>query len=322
MTRTSRAIFRAARALAAASILTGCAGGKAKPAGAAPGGGATAMTGIRPDPSPKQLVVQGNGGSAVPRPGQQVLRLSVYQITVPRGAVSRSDEFWKRVDEHTVDAATYDLLLRNGVRVGLAPAGEWEQYFKQIVEFYPAATQASTATGFGNAGATELSLKKGVGYQDLFYLAPGDATPRGRTYEDCEDLLSVTYQPVPRRPDHVRVKVCPLVRGMRKRYEVSVRGEEREVRYVQPEQLYDLNLEAEIPPGSFLVIAPSQQGLWPMNVGNTFLTRDGPAEQFELVLLLVPRLTAVDEAPAAEQTVPADVSPAAPTAPTRRRGRS
>lgn len=318
MVLTSRSILRNACLLAACATV-GCAGSKSPSDAANPASSAAPVVAdLRPDSSPpKQLVVQG-AGPAVPRPGQQVLRLTVYQITVPSGAVSRSDEFWKRVDEHSVDVATYDLLLRNGMRVGLAPSAEWDPYFKGIVEHYPAATQANTATGMANIGVTELSLKKGIRYQDLFYLGPGDRTPRGRTYEDCEDLLSVSYQPVPRRPDHVRVKVCPLVRGMRKRYELAGRGDEREVRYVHPEQLYDLNLEAEIPPDSFLVIAPSQQGLWPMNLGNTFLTQEGPAEQFELVLLLVPQLTPLDELPA-EQPAPAPPPP--PPAPGRRPAR-
>src|SRR5687768_16144984 len=50
----------------------------------------------------------------------RAVHLDMYQFTVPHGGVSRSEEFWKRVDEQRIDVATYDLLLKNGLRVGVA----------------------------------------------------------------------------------------------------------------------------------------------------------------------------------------------------------
>src|SRR4051812_12548697 len=46
------------------------------------------------------------------------VNLSIYHLRVPLGTVSGSDEFWKRVDEHAVDITTYDVLYKNGIRVG------------------------------------------------------------------------------------------------------------------------------------------------------------------------------------------------------------
>ena len=41
---------------------------------------------------------------------------------VPRGAVSRSDEFWKHVEEGQIDPATYDLLLKElAAKAGVSP---------------------------------------------------------------------------------------------------------------------------------------------------------------------------------------------------------
>src|SRR5688572_1653631 len=37
----------------------------------------------------------------------RAVQLEMYQLTVPHGAISRSEEFWKRVDEQRVDVATY-----------------------------------------------------------------------------------------------------------------------------------------------------------------------------------------------------------------------
>src|SRR5579859_514682 len=54
------------------------------------------------------------------RAPQLVILLDIYDVTVPLGAISGNDEFWKRVDEDQVDVAAHDLLLKNGVRFGIA----------------------------------------------------------------------------------------------------------------------------------------------------------------------------------------------------------
>jgi len=67
-------------------------------------------------------------------------------LQVPYGTVSRNEQFWKRVDEQCVDVGTYDLLFKNGVRVGQAPISEWD-YFRQVMEAHPAVTKANTLVG-------------------------------------------------------------------------------------------------------------------------------------------------------------------------------
>ena len=226
----------------------------------------------------------------------KVQHLDVYQITLPLGAVSRSEEFWKRVDEQGVDIGTYDLLQKNGFRVGVAPAGEWG-YFKGIIEQYPLVTKKLTVTA-GESGSLELEMKKGIDSQYLFYLSD-DNTLRGRTYDKCENLLSVTFQAAPRKAGQVRVTLCPVVRCTRGEFHISVTNEEREYEFVKPERLYDLNLCCDIPVNGFLVLAPSTMAKWSATLGNAFLVDGGAAERFEHVLLMVPRPAHVQPSAAA-----------------------
>ena len=212
--------------------------------------------------------------------------LDVYHLTLPVGAVSRSEEFWKRVDEQGVDIGTYDLLQKNGFRVGLAPAAEWG-YFRGILEQYPAVTKKTTVTA-GESGALELMMKTGIDSQYLFYFSD-DHTLRGRTYDHCDNFLSVTFQAAPRKPGQVRVTMCPVVRGKRGEFRVSVTNDEREYEYVKPERLYDLNLCCDVPVNGFLVVAPSAVAKWSASLGNAFLVDGGASERFEHVLLMVPR---------------------------------
>ena len=218
----------------------------------------------------------------------KVQYLDVFQITLPLGAVSRSEEFWKRVDEQGVDIGTYDLLQKNGFRVGVAPASEW-RYFKGILEQYPLVTKKTTVTA-GESGSLELEMKKGIDSQYLFYLSD-DNTLRGRTYDRCENLLSVTFMAAPRKAGQVRVTLCPVVRCTRGEFQISVTNEEREYEFVKPERLYDLNLCCDVPVNGFLVVAPSTMAKWSATLGNAFLVDGGAAERFEHVLLMVPRPT-------------------------------
>lgn len=277
------------RSLIVAAGLAGCTGSTgpadAKPKAAEPlmlSGGVGAADTSKP-----------KGVAPVAKPKPHAVQLDVHQITVPHGAISRNEEFWKRIDENKLEPATYDLLLRNGIRAGVAPNSEWE-YFRTLISKHPATSQRA-GVAVGAAGGTyELTLKKGVDFQNLFYLNDvGELV--GRTYELCDDLLAVTYQPAPRRPDNIRLKLCPLVRGVRRRFEVTGRGDEREIRYVHPERLYDLNLEVEVPSNSFLVVAPSTQAQWPTSLGNTLLITGGDAERLETILLLVPQAIVLEE---------------------------
>jgi hypothetical protein len=227
----------------------------------------------------------------------RVVQLDVYQLLVPLGAISRSEEFWKHVDEQTVDVGTYDLLRKNGWRIGVAPMSDYG-YFKDIIDAYPASAtpRGITAAPGGGGGAMELPMKTGIAYQNIFYFTDENRL-FGRTFEDCDNIATITLQQAPRKPGEARVTVCPMVRGIRKRFEVTNRDneKEREIRYKHPEHLYELNCQVDIPVGQLLIVAPSPEVKWKTSLGATFLVRDEAAERTEQVLLLVPRSAELEE---------------------------
>jgi hypothetical protein len=227
--------------------------------------------------------------TAILRPGPHsaVVHLDVYQMSVPRGAVSRSDEFWKHVEEGQIDPATYDLLLKNGVRVGIARDSDWADYFRDIFDRNNAKSIPGSILATG-AGSLELPMKKNVRSQDIIYLDDRNEL-YGRTYEKCENLLGVSFWPEKRQLGALHITLAPVVRATRSHPEFTVRNEERVLVEVRPEFLYDLNLTTTIPPDSFLVVAPSLEGRWPTSLGSTFLTTDDETEQKEQVLVFVPR---------------------------------
>jgi hypothetical protein len=107
--------------------------------------------------------------------------------------------------------------------------------------------------------------------------------------------MSLTFQPAPRKTDTIRVALCPTVRTERKVLQYSVNNDEREIQYVHPEHLYDLNLRADVAVGHFLLIAPSPEGRRSTSIGNAFLVQNGPAERLEQLILLIPRVIPMEQ---------------------------
>ncbi len=253
--------------------------------GCAAGPGAAGHAGAVAKVHPPALLAMGETINGVAR--QPWLQLEVYQMALPIGAVSRSDDFWKHVEEQRLDAATYDLLLKNGVRAGVAPNDDWD-YFKEILERNHVKPERGVATANGG-GTVELSMTTSVPEETIFYLDDIGAL-HGRTYEHCENLLGVAFWPEPRHPGEVRLAVSPTIRSLRTYLQYSVQENESEIKEVRPEYLYDLNLRIVIPPNSFLVIAPSRESKWPATLGNAFFHVNGQAEQLEQVLILAPHV--------------------------------
>lgn len=226
--------------------------------------------------------------------------LDVYQLTVPAQAISQNDEFWKRVDETRVDVGVHDLLDKNGIRIGLGRDPDWP-YFKGLLGKYPSSRMSQGRTPIGKEGYVELPMRSGIPEQTIFGL-DDQGQLWGRSFERCDDLLAVSFIASTHHPGEVMVKVCPLVRGLRRYYRaLATTNEETQIEMVHPEHLYNMRLEAVIPINDFLIIAPSKQAKLSTSMGQTFLMVEGKAEPIERVLVIVPRAFRTDDPTTAEQ---------------------
>lgn len=255
-------------------------------------------------PPPKRLVRVPGDGPQDPRPAMQLgTRFDIFDIVVPAGAISKNDPFWKLVDEDKIDPGTYDILRRNGVRVGVAPTTDWPA-MRDLLDDHPCITRQSSATG-RELTNLEIALKHDVQSQSIFVFLP-DRTLVGRTFERCENLMTVSFQQLPRKPGQLRVAMSPVVRSTRKQLIYSVRGNEQEYAFTYPEKALDVNLRADIPLDHVLVVAPSEEASTPGSLGRAFLMQDSPVERQEHVLFMVPRMFRIQDEPtaAAEQTIP------------------
>ena len=214
------------------------------------------------------------------------VNLSIYHLRVPLGTVSANDNFWKHVDEHALDVSTYDVLYKNGIRVGLAPMSDLD-YFMKILDKNPI---KSLPTDFAASGAKliELPMKKGA-LDQVLYDFDLKNTMTVRSFEECDNIFCVEFSPAPRKAGDVRVSFCPMVRTLRKRLVATGDIDTREVEYKSPEKYFQLNLRTDIPLDSFLIIGPSPESKSSMSLGHAFLMQGGETEQQEDVLIVIPQ---------------------------------
>lgn len=239
----------------------------------------------------------GDADPDAPRDPQPVVPLvfhvDVYQLSLPAGAVSGNAEFWNRLNEQILDPATYDVLQRNGLRVGEASFADWP-FFRDLIDQHPGTVAQAQAVA-REVKNLELEMKKDVQFQDIFYY---DARNQliGRSFERCDNVVAVSFQPTPRRPGFMRLTLAPLVRGLRKRLEYStINNELAEVQFVSPETFYDCNLRLDVPLQSFIVVGPSPESASQTSIGAAFLLKDEKGQRQEQVLIIVPRPYRVDD---------------------------
>lgn len=214
------------------------------------------------------------------------VNLSIYHFRVPIGAVSGSDEFWKRVDEHAVDVTTYDVLYKNGIRVGRASMAELESFLKML-DRNPMQTLPTVFAASG-AKTIELPMKKGA-LDQVLYDFDLKNTLTVRSYEECDNIFCVEFSPAPRKAGDVRFSLCPMVRTLRKRLVPTSELDTTEVEFKSPEKFFQLNLRTDIPLDGFLILGASPEAKNTMSLGHAFLMLGGATEQQEDVLLVIPQ---------------------------------
>jgi hypothetical protein len=210
-------------------------------------------------------------------------QVEVYRITVPFGTFTGNEAFWKRMDEQCVDAFKNDLLNRNGIRVGEAPLSELD-FFRKFMEEKPVISKMTTTAT--EAPLVELEMRTDLAEQTISFFNPD---LRMRDFDASSNVLNLSFQPAPRKPGCMRLTLAPMVRSHRKHFQFTMLNNETELQYIAPETFYDLNLRVDIPKDRFFIVMPSSDARFDTSVGRAFLTKDGPTDRLEQILLIIPR---------------------------------
>jgi hypothetical protein len=151
-------------------------------------------------PTPQSAAAQGGIISAVqmeappgaPRDAQPtvplVFQLVCYQLTVPVGTVSRNENFWKRIDETALDPARYDLLRRNGMRLGVAPVAEFDN-IRGMLEDTPTPAKMMGTIG-AEAKNMELPMRTEIPFETISFYGDNNEWAIRRLRQHLQHLLS------------------------------------------------------------------------------------------------------------------------------------
>jgi len=245
-----------------------------------------------PPPTSSQ---QGGNSTAAPPPaasdanpaltGSGIITGTMYHLQMPFGANSRDDAFWKLLDEDVVDVATNLNLNRNGLRVGRGRVADWPDYLKLLNAESATMlneTKFLTQPSFDDA---RLPMSDILPEELLFIYDDHGLTMR--SFDDCQNILSMAFQWAPRKPRTMRLTICPAIMAWRTRRDYSLTDNPDPVRYLERLNYYDLHFRADIAPGEFLAVGTTTATEDPNRIGSRFLTRDGPNQRYEELLILV-----------------------------------
>lgn len=233
-----------------------------------------------------------------PRDAQRAVTLrytvEIWEVMLPRDSVSTDDSFWKRVNEQALDLPTYDLLFKNGIRVGEMPLSEVGAISKLIED-----RKGKRTTIEGTEGRqVEIPIRTNISNQDIFYLDRTNSLV-GRSWENCDDMLYFSFESTPRNPGRIRISLTPVVRGRERRLKYSMTPDKQdwEIHEVVDESNYDATISADVPLESMLVVAPSVEARWPTSLGATFWVDPTPSQQLERLMVVIPHGYVREETP-------------------------
>ena len=224
----------------------------------------------------------------------RILAVQIYVIELPRGRVSANEPLWRRIDEQNLNPGLYDVLWANGVRVGMAPLAELA-HIRETLEIETAMRLDILGRGIGRQ-VKEFSVEPEVVEKTLFWFDAGKRH-HGRTFQRCETLMSIAFEPTPGQEQMVRLSMTPMVRANHPRLVVTPRGDDYTITEEKDTSLLDLQLLADVPIGQFLLVSPSDELQWETSLGRQFFCTEREGELFEKVYLLIPQITALKNDP-------------------------
>lgn len=217
------------------------------------------------------------------RTTQQYFQLDFYQIALPQGSMSTNDEFWKPFDETFLGFTQHEVLDRSGFRVGRAPLRELPTLQRDLVDGVKKEVR-------GIGGSVEIPLKSGIQFQTLATYVARLGGYEMRDHDRSDNLYVLTFSQAPRAPDHVKVRLTPVVRE--RRLQIRAVGD-KDVPYEWTQDTTSINLgiDCDLAVGECMVLAPSAVAVTnSMVIGRAFLTEERPGQLVETVIVIVPTI--------------------------------
>ncbi|MFW6146143.1 MAG: hypothetical protein ACOC7R_02280 [Planctomycetota bacterium] len=218
-----------------------------------------------------------------------VIRLNVFSVVVPAGAVSCSERLWHYLDEEITDAGVSAALNRNGLRVGRGERDDWPAV-AALLRDLTGQTPAHQEQILRPGGTAEIVLVESQPVQRMFVFDRRGCL-RGRDYPPGDNVLMLSARLNTDDPADVTIHAAPVVR-VRRRLPHVVSTDEgvrltREPKIVPVEPL---EFTARVGQGHYLIIGPGVAARRATSPGQRFLARTDNGLAQEILLVITPEI--------------------------------
>ncbi|MBL8878969.1 MAG: hypothetical protein JNG88_07595 [Phycisphaerales bacterium] len=294
------------RALLAGLLMAwvvGCEGGRGwtlsgSPSTAGVGSGDSAATraaapdrlAARPEHRPEMTAPT----AAAPRAGIREVRLNVLHVQVPQSERERSANIWNHVDENPLGSEALLRLSRNGVRIGVGRLDWWDAIKTsldaiegvRVSEFDPIRLQPNFRLGF--------DIDRTPREQTIFVVAD-DGILTGSTFQQCRNVLCLSYVTDVRRDDRIQLTLMPEVRQRLDGWQWVTTPEG--VAQLPKDNIFSLTpagFTVPLEAGQFLALAPNDRSEYFGLVGGRFLTEEIDGRRYDSMIFMTVDFTNAD----------------------------
>lgn len=218
----------------------------------------------------------------LPSPHAQIV-LTLLNVQVPREQRSSVAPLWQLVREDALPHESARLIRANGIRAAVGKAERWADV-RAILDAAPGRRVRPFDSLRLPAGyPLALELDAGPHDQTIFFVQR-DGVLTGEAWPASRNVLRVTYLPVQRDANRLRLELVPEVRQRLPGYR-WVRAEGGLLQ--SPE--YDgraygaAGFSVELSPSEFVVLSPSEQSATPSLIGAALFARqqdDSPMDTY------------------------------------------
>ena len=185
-----------------------------------------------------------------------------------------------------MDSAVTALFARNGLRIGIAPAGSWEA-IQAVLEAMNAKTYKSMLAP--PRGAPLLITTGPVSRSESVFTYTADGRLVGKTFSEGDKLISLDYVFRPEFGGSTELQV-----GFEVRHDKGVMTWTRDGGVIRQVPAYDRHVFAElvarltVMSGECLVIGPSEEARIESLIGGRYLSIEHDGEPYESLLFVTP----------------------------------
>lgn len=218
----------------------------------------------------------------------RLVELSVLHLRVPRAQHKKAVRLWDHLREDALDSDTMLRLRRNGFRVGVGHAEDWNAIKAVMDEADQTLVHRSDPIRLPELFPLDLELDLAAGDKTIFYIA-SDGILTGSDWADSRLFLRIAYRYDARYPDRVNLSVLPGVRrDNSKLHWVRTGAGMARVPRREGQGYTAVGFALTLQPDEFGVIGPGERAVTRGLIGNAFLTDEIDDVPYESYLFIRP----------------------------------